>query len=435
MIKLILNFFILLLLISCSDKSVIISENRQKVFLDIGEMKITEDAATETFDLGAEISNKGFTHFGYNSSHSGDHLLGPKNKLVKIWSKDIGKGTNKNNLIMPNLIAQDTVIYVMDTRSRIMALNLIDGSTIWENHLGDKNNSYSASPGGLALIDDILYVQLGGLEVISLNALTGSELWKETFDFPIISGPVANSDGVFVTLIDGTLIHLESRNGEFIWQNKVENEIQEVMGTGALALNNNVVVAPRLGGDFTVLDIFDGSFLLEDNLALLSPKSAIEQISSINAHPSIVENNIYAVAQNGRFISYNLLNGSLNWELEISSSQMPWVAGDSLFIISDDANLICIRRQDGAIRWITKLPYLVEENLLRFQKFIVHFGPIIASEKVYIVSSDNRLRILDAKNGSLIDEKKFSNSFSTPPIIINSTLFLINDDAKLYAFK
>ena len=96
---------------------------------------------------------------------------------------------------------------------------------------------------------------------------------------------------------------------------------------------------------------------------------------------------------------------------------------------------MCIRRKDGEIRWITKLPYLVEENLLRFQKFIVHFGPILASEKIYLVSSDNRLRVFDAKNGELIDEKKFAKSFSTPPILINSILFLINDNAKLYAFK
>ena len=435
MIKLIFKFLILTLLISCSDKSIIISENRKKVFIDIDELKINEDAASEIFDFGSETSNNSFTHNGYNSSHSGGHLLGPNNKLVKFWSKDIGDGTSKSNIVMPNLVAKESIIYTMDTQNRVLALNIEDGSKLWENNVGDRKNSYSASPGGLAIKDDKLYVQFGGLKIVSLNALNGTELWEKSFDFPIISGPVANSKGVFVTLIDGTLIHLDMRNGKLLWEDKVENEKREIVGTGSVALNSSVVVSPRLGGDITVLDIGDGSFLFEDNLALLSPKSAIEQISSINAHPSIVENNVYVVAQNGRLISFDLLNGFLNWELEISSSQMPWIAGDSLFIITDDAKLLCIRRKDGEIRWITKLPYLVEENLLRFQKFIVHFGPILASEKIYLVSSDNRLRVFDAKNGELIDEKKFAKSFSTPPIIINSILFLINDNAKLYAFK
>ncbi len=106
MIKLIFKFLILTLLISCSDKSIIISENRKNVFIDIDELKINEEAASENFDLGLEIPNNSFSHNGYNSSHSGGHLLGPKNKLVKIWSKDIGYGTSKNNIIMPNMVAK-----------------------------------------------------------------------------------------------------------------------------------------------------------------------------------------------------------------------------------------------------------------------------------------------------------------------------------------
>ena len=70
-----------------------------------------------------------------------------------------------------------------------------------------------------------------------------------------------------------------------------------------------------------------------------------------------------------------------------------------------------------------------------FQKYIVHFGPIVASNKIYLVSSDNRLRVFNALNGELMDEKKFSKSFTTPPIISDSILFIISDSAKLYAFK
>ena len=119
----------------------------------------------------------------------------------------------------------------------------------------------------------------------------------------------------------------------------------------------------------------------------------------------------------------------MNWELIISGSQMPWISGDSLFVISDDANLFCIRKEDGAIRWSVKLPYKIA------QKFIPHFGPIVASEKVYIVSGDKMLRIYNSLNGDLIEEIKFNASFSTQPIILNSTLYLISDNAKIYAYK
>ena len=59
---------------------------------------------------------------------------------------------------------------------------------------------------------------------------------------------------------------------------------------------------------------------------------------------------------------------------------------------------------------------------MRYQKFIPHFGPVVGSNKVYVAGSDKKLRVFNYKDGKLIEEKKFSNSFSTPPILINSTL-------------
>jgi outer membrane protein assembly factor BamB len=435
MLKITRNLFILLVFCSCSDKSVIISDDRHKVFQEIQKIKIDENVNSESMVLGSKISNSLFSHPGYNASHSGGHLEGPKNKPKKLWSKDIGKGINKEFPLMSNLIGQKNLIFAMDTGGKLSALDQNNGNLIWEKELGDRENSYSASAGGIALDKNAIYAHLGGFDIFTLDLATGNQIWKKTLEYPVVSGPVVSSEGILHTLVDGTIINLNKFNGNIIWKIEGNNKSNDIIGTGSISINDNVAVIPGFRGDITVLNLDDGSFLLEDNLAFFSPKTAIEQISSIKANPSIYENNFYAVAQNGRLVSYNLIEGLLNWEHEISSSQMIWIAGDSLFVISEKGNLICIRREDGGIRWITKLPHKIEENLVRFQKFIVHYGPIVASERVYLVSSDNMLRIYNSKNGKLIDKIKFSNGFSTPPIIINSKLFLVNDNAKLYAFE
>ena len=107
----------------------------------------------------------------------------------------------------------------------------------------------------------------------------------------------------------------------------------------------------------------DGSYLWEDNLALLAPKTAIEQLSTIKAEPSIFEGKIFVVAQNGRLASYDLNNSKMLWEQSISGNQVIWIAGSSIFAISDKAELICLRKVDGSIRWITKLPSKIDQNL------------------------------------------------------------------------
>ena len=52
-----------------------------------------------------------------------------------------------------------------------------------------------------------------------------------------------------------------------------------------------------------------------------------------------------------------------------------------------------------------------------------------------LVAASKKLNISINKLITIIDEKRFSKSFTTPPIIVNSLLFLISDSAKLYAFK
>ena len=56
----------------------IISEDRDEVFPVNQKLIINEEAASENFDLGPEISNTTYTHLGFNKSRSGGHLSGPK---------------------------------------------------------------------------------------------------------------------------------------------------------------------------------------------------------------------------------------------------------------------------------------------------------------------------------------------------------------------
>ena len=116
MFKITRNLLILIVLCSCSDKSIIISEDRYNVFQEIKKIKIDKNANFDSIVLGTEISNSIFSQPGYNSSHSGGHLEGPSNKPQKLWSKDIGKGINKEFPIMTNLIGHSQLIFAMDTR-------------------------------------------------------------------------------------------------------------------------------------------------------------------------------------------------------------------------------------------------------------------------------------------------------------------------------
>src|SRR3546814_10262721 len=55
--------------------------------------------------------------------------------------------------------------------------------------------------------------------------------------------------------------------------------------------------------------------------------------------------------------SYELVTGQRLWEINAAGISTPWVAGEWLFVVTDDAQLLCIARATGKIRWISQLKH------------------------------------------------------------------------------
>ena len=72
----------------------------------------------------------------------------------------------------------------------------------------------------------------------------------------------------------------------------------------------------------------------------------------------------------------------------------------------------------------------------------VEKADIEISKMQFLYSQEDQLVFMNSETfeqtnveKKLIEEKKFSNSFSTPHILINSTLYILDDNAKLFAFE
>ena len=48
-----------------------------------------------------------------------------------------------------------------------------------------------------------------------------------------------------------------------------------------------------------------------------------------------------AIGQGGRMVALELTTGQRQWELNIAGISTPWVAGDWIFVVTDDAKLLC----------------------------------------------------------------------------------------------
>ena len=120
------------------------------------------------------------------------------------------------------------------------------------------------------------------------------------------------------------------------------------------------------------------------------------------------------------------------WEQNIAGIATPWVAGEWVFVATDDAKIIALHRSSGRVRWITQLRRW--ENEKGKKGPIFYYGPVLAGGRLIIVSSQGALYNLDPDNGRAQSQTNIGSGVNLQPVVAGSTLYILDDRGRLTAF-
>ena len=116
--------------------------------------------------------------------------------------------------------------------------------------------------------------------------------------------------------------------------------------------------------------------------------------------------------------------GERLWSLTVASIQQPWVAGDSVFVVDTGGQLIAITRNDGKIRWATKLPGNGAWS-----------GPVLAGNRLWLTSSKGQLVGVEPANGKVAATQDLGTPVFIAPVVAGGRMFVLTDNARLLAFN
>ena len=135
----------------------------------------------------------------------------------------------------------------------------------------------------------------------------------------------------------------------------------------------------------------------------------------------------------GKLAAIDKRSGTRIWQREIDGSQTPWTAGNMLYVLSSDNQLICLNKNDGSIFWISELQRFKNE---KSKKDLIHWtAPIMAQGRLILASSHGRLLEVNAHNGDIIRTTKLKGSVNLPPVVAGNTLYLLLDSGTLIAYR
>ena len=164
------------------------------------------------------------------------------------------------------------------------------------------------------------------------------------------------SGALYVMSQDNQIYSLKESDGSTNWSAAASLEIAGVFGSASPAVGQGTVVAGFSSGELNAYRYENGRQVWQDALQRTSIRTSVSSLSDIDADPVIDNGQVFAVGQGGRMVALELTTGQRQWELNIAGIATPWVAGDWIFVVTDDAKLLCISPLNGHIRWINQLP-------------------------------------------------------------------------------
>ena len=357
--------------------------------------------------------------------------------LHTMWTADAGEGSSKRERLTAIPIVYEKRIFTMDAEGIVRAISAANGGVEWRFssvpdqksgfdylHPFNSNNVARAGfGGGIAADGGKIFVATGYGTVIALDAATGQPVWSKNLSIPIREAPTASDGRVFIVNSESELFCLKATDGSELWTQKGLPENAAVLTSASPAVAGNLVYVPYPSGEITAIDVKNGQPKWTDSLAKGQINSSATAIGEA-ARPVVDGTAVFAMSRGGQLIATSKDKGERLWTRDISGSQTPWVAGDTLFVVDTTGKLIALTRKDGKVRWVTPLPGNGRWS-----------GPVLAGGKLWLASSEGIFVGVDAASGTVGMQTDLGSPVMITPVVAEGRLYVLTDKAKLIAMN
>ena len=256
---------------------------------------------------------------------------------------------------------------------------------------------------------------------------------------------------------EGSIIKLD-QNLNKIWKknfySKKEKKLKPKLN---FAIDDNIIIITDSLSNFYAVSSLDGILIWKKTNS-----------ASFNAQIKIQESKFYTVDNDNIIRSYNINNGSQNWEYKtentfIKSTKKASIALDkkNIYFINPLGDVISLNLKGGYLNWQlpTQSSTVVADTFSKFYSDIVHddnslyfsnnknefysinsdtgkilwlqtinsiFAPIILEKLIFTISSNDYLVVLEKKSGNIIRSTKILSKNKKDNLNINNFLLIKN---------
>jgi len=338
-------------------------------------------------------------------------------EIIKLWSKDTGKGSTKQYLKLTPSHIQGKV-FVADVRGNLVAIEATSGNTLWKN---DADMNITGGPGSS---ETLTMIGSDNGDVLAYSSESGELLWQAKVSSEVLAAPQEAYGIVVVRTIDGKIFGLDANDGNRLWVYDRTVPALTLRGTSNPVITGDIIIAGFDGGRLSAIELYTGNLIWETSVSLASGRSQLERMVDIDSEPVIIGNDIYVATFQGRLASVTLENGRITWTRDISSYAGLTADEKNIYITDDQSIIWALERSTGNSVW-------KQENLFARRAT----APATIGDLVVVGDLEGYLHWMDKDNGEFVARTQFSkNPILAPPIAVDDIVYAYSMDGTLGAF-
>lgn len=261
-------------------------------------------------------------------------------KFATIWHGSVGD--SGANFLQPAMTMD--AVYGVSGKGTLTRLDRASGKQMWRIESGITVTGGIGSGAGLLLI--------GGEkgDVLAFGE-DGKLRWKTKVSSEVLNVSQVADGLVLVRSGDGHITALNVADGKREWLYERSTPALVVRSHAGVVIQRGVAYAGFAGGKVAAIKIKDGSVLWENAASQPRGSTELERISDITSAPVVDDEQVCAIAFQGRVACFEMASGNPIWSREISSDKGMTLLRKYLYLSDANGSVIALDKITGSTVW------------------------------------------------------------------------------------
>ncbi|MDT8856240.1 PQQ-binding-like beta-propeller repeat protein [Paracoccaceae bacterium Fryx2] len=389
---------------------------------------------SQPISLPGVTANADWTHRAGNSRHLPPHAA-LSAAPVRVWTANIGTGNSRRYRSATIPIVAGGRVFTLDSQSHLAATST-GGGALWSVDLTPGNDrAGDASGGGLGYGDGKVFVATGYGELIAVNPASGAVIWRQQLEAPVTGAPTVEGGMVYVVGRDSSAWGVDTANGRVRWQVPAVPQATGMIGSAGPAIAGDTVILPFSSGEIVAVRRDSGERVWGGVVAGQRAGRAYGTIGGVTADPVVAGAVTYVGTPSGRTAALSTATGEKLWTATEGALGPVAAVGGSVFLVNDEARLVRLDAESGAVIWSVEMPYFTKEKIKRRKAIFAHYGPVLAGGRLVVASSDNLIRFFSPVNGALVGSVELPGGAASAPAFAGGVMYVMSGNGQLHAFR